>query len=83
MSKIVLYGNQLQFNDQQGDFIHFLFTSPVLKNCISKFNYINFCDLNNFVSPAVNPAQIGYLSSHKNVNILASIRCAADKLPNI
>jgi len=51
-----------------------LFTLPTFKNLHEKFDYINFCDLTNYASPAINPIHIGYLSNNKNINLLASVK---------
>lgn len=59
-----------------------MFNNATLKGCIDKFSYINFCDLDNFISPAINPAQLGYLSFQKRTNVLTSIKYAQNNQIN-
>lgn len=72
--KIIMYGNKIQFNEINGDLLHFLFTSSPLKSSYTTFDYINFCDLSNFASPLINPAHLGYLNSNKKISVLATIK---------
>ena len=68
-----MYGNQIQFNQEEGDLLHYLFNSSI-KDSLMDYDYINFCDIKNFASPLINPAHLGYLSTHTRLNILAAVK---------
>jgi hypothetical protein len=48
-------------------------THNYFKNLHLKFDFVNFCDLNNYVTPVLNPLYIGWLNKHEDVKILAAV----------
>lgn len=44
-----------------------------MKNFNSRFDYINFCDLNNFCSPLINSAHLGWFDESTDTKILVSV----------
>lgn len=51
-------------------------THSYFRDLHKKYDYVNFCDLNNFASPAINPIHLGWLKTHEKVKILASLKQA-------
>lgn len=68
-----MYGNTVQFYENEGDIISFLLSSPTMKNFAQKFDFINFCDMNNFCSPIINSAHLGWFDESTDAKILVSV----------
>jgi hypothetical protein len=53
------------------------------KDISKNYDYISFCDVSNFASPAINPIHLGWLKTHQNAKILASLKLSDKSLQTV